>query len=170
MNPSQGSFLQVFAQEQPFSQVYPILVPLLVLGNRRPSLPQNREILGLSEDVWILAERCWDGNPCVRPQIADILPLFEEASRDWVPLTSETIVNLGLDRPTTQRPPTREQTLTMSESASGNDRAGRGDRNIGAAGPWRSFLVAISKGAGWLAAVMSDLRSVLSYFQSYSSP
>jgi len=112
----------------------------------------------------MLAERCWDGNPSARPQIADILPLFEEASRHWVPLTSEEISNLGLDRPATQRPPTREQSLTMSEGASGDDRAGRGDRNVGAAGPhgvWRSLLMVISNGAGWLAAVMTDLRSGL---------
>jgi len=138
-------------------------VPLLVLDNRRPSRPQNREILGLSEDVWMLAERCWDGNPSVRPHIADILPLFEEASRHWVPLTSKEISNLGLDRPATQRPPTREQSLTMSEGASGDDRAGSGDRNVGAAGlhgAWRSLLMALSNGAGWLAAAMADLRSV----------
>jgi len=112
----------------------------------------------------MLAERCWDGNPCVRPHIADILSPFEEASRHWVPLTSETITNLGLDRPATRRPLTREQTLTMSEGASGDDRAGRGDRNVGAAGPreaWRSLLMAISNGAGWLAAIMADLRLVL---------
>jgi len=112
----------------------------------------------------MLVKGCWDGNPSVRPHIADILPLLEEASHHWVPLTSEIIANLGLDRPVTRRPPTREQSLTMSEGASGDDRAGSGDRNVGAGGPqeaWRSLLMALSNGAGWLAAVMADLRSVL---------
>ena len=107
--------LQIFAQERPFSQVSPILVPLLVLNGRRPPRPQNREILGLSEDVWMLAERCWDGNPSVRPRITDILSFFESASRHWVSSTSEAIRDLGLNRPTIQKPPTREQSLTVSE-------------------------------------------------------
>ena len=68
----------------------------------------------------------------VWPHIADILSVFEEASRDWVSLTSEAIVNLGLDRPATQRPPTREETLMMSEGIPGSDQTGSGDRNVGA--------------------------------------
>ena len=107
--------LQVFAQERPFFQVCSFLVPLLVLNGRRPPRPQNREILGLSEDIWMFVERCWDRDPSVRPHIADILSLFEVASRHWVSSTSKTIANLSLDRPTTQKPPTRERSLTMSE-------------------------------------------------------
>ena len=72
----------------------------------------------------MLAERCLDGSLKVRPHIADILSLFEGASHYWVSSTSEAIANLGLDRPATQRPPTKEETLTtrMSEDASGDGR------------------------------------------------
>ena len=60
----------------------------------------NRDILGLSEDVWVLIEQCWDADPRRRPQIATILVQFEAASRDWVSPTLEEIANLSLDLPT----------------------------------------------------------------------
>ena len=87
----------------------------MVLNNKRPQRPQNREILGLSEDIWMLTERCWDGNPSIRPHITDILTLFEAASRHLVSSTSKAIADLSLGRLTTQKTPKREQTLTMSE-------------------------------------------------------
>ena len=50
---------------------------------------------------------CWDGEPTVRLDIADILPSFEVASSRWVPPTSEAIADLGLDGlVTVRRPPT----------------------------------------------------------------
>ena len=92
----------------------------MVFGGRRPPRPQNREILGLSEDVWMLVERCWDGDPAVRPLTADTLSFLETASSHWVPPTFEAIANLGLDRPiTAQRPPTSDLTFTVSVTASG---------------------------------------------------
>ena len=50
----------------------------------------------LSDEVWLLMENCWDGDPAVRPGIVDVLPPFEAASGRWVPPTSEAIVGLGL--------------------------------------------------------------------------
>jgi len=111
--------MQVFAHERPFSYVHPYLVPLLVLEDKRPSRPPNREILGLSEDVWKLAEKCWDRDPSVRPHIADIFPYFEAASRCWVPPAPEVIARLGLNRLTTPKPSTRESIFTESEAVWG---------------------------------------------------
>ena len=43
-------------------------------------------------------EKCWDLDPSVRPHIADILVIFEAASRGWVSPTAEAIADLGLGR------------------------------------------------------------------------
>jgi len=53
-------FLQVFAHKQPFSRISSYLILGLVFAGKRPSRPPNREIIGLSEDIWMLAEKCWD--------------------------------------------------------------------------------------------------------------
>jgi len=105
-------------------------VPYLVLSGKRPSRPPNREILGLSDDVWTLAEKCWDRDPSIRPHVADILSLFEATSSRWAPLTPEEIARLGLNRPTTKRSSTTESTFTMSEVVGGGDRTGSGDPNV----------------------------------------
>ena len=105
VNQSQLLLLQVFAHETPFAQVSPFIALGRVLNGERPSRPPNREILGLSDEVWLLTTDCWDRDPTVRPGITDILPFFEAASNHWVPPTSEAIANLGLDDSTAARSP-----------------------------------------------------------------
>jgi len=83
----------------------------------------NREILGLSEDICLLMEKCWDLVPSARPHVADLLNRFESASRGWVPPTPEEIANLGLERPTS-RYTMAKSTDTMSETASGMTEGG----------------------------------------------
>ena len=117
-----GLLLQVFAHKRPFSHVYHYLVPGLVFEGKRPSRPPNREILGLSEEVWALTVKCWDGDPSVRPHTTDILSLFETVSRRWVSSTSEAITKLGLNLPTAQKPTMRGSTFTTSGAMWGDDR------------------------------------------------
>jgi serine/threonine protein kinase len=105
-----GLIPQVLAHKRPFPGVFHSFIPGLV--GKRPLRQPNRDILGLSEDVWVLMEMCWDQNPTVRPHIADILTFFEVASHDWTSPTSEAIANLGLDEATSQNSPTTESTFT----------------------------------------------------------
>ena len=110
------SLLQVLAHKRPFSSVLHYVVPGLVLAGKRPSRPTNHDILGLSEDVWLLMEKCWDLEPATRPQITDILVLFEKDSDCWVSPTSEEIADLCLSHPTSQNPPETESADTMSDN------------------------------------------------------
>ena len=73
----------------------------------------------------MLAERCWDGDPTVRPDIAEILSFFEVASSRWVPPTSEAIVNLGLNRSVT-----RKSSSTLSDAMRGSDETGSGSQSV----------------------------------------
>ena len=92
----------------------------------------NRDILGLSEDVQMLMEGCWDQAPGIRPQVADALAHFETASRGWVSPTPEAIANLSLGRSSSQNLPMTGPTDTISGTGfgtSGSDAAG--SREIG---------------------------------------
>jgi len=106
----------------------------------------------------MLAEKCWDRDPSVRPHAVDVLFLFEAASSRWVPSTSETIKNLGLDRPATQRPPVTESTFTMSEAAPGGDRNERRDLNV-VGSPHE--IRRSSDGMEWFVSAVADLGLVV---------
>ena len=68
--------------------------------------------------------KCWDRVPSTRPHAADILVFLETAARDWVPPSSEAIVNLCLGRQTCQNFPTTESVDTMSETVCGTIEGG----------------------------------------------
>ena len=104
--------MQVFTHEVPFPQVSRYLLLGRVVDGERPSRPPNREILGLSDDIWLLMRNCWDGDPTARPHVAKVLSSFEAASCCWISPTSEAIANLGLDRSiAARRPPTGGSTI-----------------------------------------------------------
>ena len=104
------SLPQVLAHTRPFSPIIHYAVPALVISGKRPLRPTNRDILGLSDNVWLLMEKCWDLDPSVRPHISDILALFETTSRRWISPTSEAIIELELGRPTSRSTPDTEST------------------------------------------------------------
>lgn len=115
INPD-GSPPKVFAHEQPFSRVCSRAAPALVIAGERPPRPMNRGVLGLSEDIWVLMEKCWDWAPSTRPHAVDVLVLLETASRDWVSPASEAIANLSLGCPINQHSSTTESADTMPET------------------------------------------------------
>ena len=97
---------------------------MLALTGERPSRPTNLDILGLSEGVWGLMEKCWDRVPSTRPHATDILALLETASRDWVSPASELIASLSLGRPTSQNYHIADLADTMLETVLGTTGGG----------------------------------------------
>lgn len=95
----------------------------------------NRDILGLSEGVWVLMEKCWDQALTTRPRAAEILVLLETASRDWVPPSSEAIASLGPHRPTSQNYFMTEPIDTMSEALATIGAGAVGPREVGQSPP-----------------------------------
>ena len=86
-------------------------MPVLILAGERPSRPMNFDVLGLSEELWALAQQCWDRDPSNRPGITDVLVHFETASRDWVPPTLEAaFADLDVDS-------LKSQMSSMTESS-----------------------------------------------------
>ena len=105
---------------------------MLALAGERPSRPTNLDILGLSEDVWVLMERCWNRVPNARPQATDILVLFETASHDWVSPASEAIASLSLGHLTSQNYYVAELADTMLDTVLGTIGGGSvGPREVG---------------------------------------
>lgn len=105
---------------------------MLVLAGERPSRPTNLDILGLSEDVWVLIEKCWNQVPNVRPHATDILTLLETASCDWVSPASEAITSLSFGRPTSQNYYIAELTDTILDTVFGTTGSGSvGPREAG---------------------------------------
>ena len=115
---------QVFAQKRPFSHVHHCAAPGLALTGERPLRPTDCDILGMSEDVWALTEKCWHKDPSIRPHVADILAFFDKTSRGWVSPTSEAIANLGLGRLANQNSPAKKSIDAVSETAHGTTDSG----------------------------------------------
>ena len=78
----------------------------------------------------MLAGKCWDGDPAVRPYIADIFSFFEAASHRWVSPTSAEIANLFLGFPTIYKPLIRESTSIMSADVLGDEGTANGAWNF----------------------------------------
>ena len=54
-----------------------------VVHGVRPPKPENASAIGLSDSLWSLVERCWDGDMKLRPKIAEVVLQLETAAADW---------------------------------------------------------------------------------------
>jgi len=57
----------------PFPEFHDIKIPAVVSKGKRPSKPRHFDALGITSEVWAVAERCWRQKPRGRPKIKDIL-------------------------------------------------------------------------------------------------
>lgn len=76
---------QIFADNIPFSHIHNSdFTAHVAKENLRPERPVNTKTLGLSDDLWALAQRCWDKAVWVRPRadkVRDTLAQLRENSR-----------------------------------------------------------------------------------------
>jgi len=49
----------------------------------RPEKPANAEAIGISNSLWKLLQRCWDGDKTQRPQIREVVARVGSAADDW---------------------------------------------------------------------------------------
>jgi hypothetical protein len=69
---------QVLTGEVPFSsEKMSCMVALAVLKGDRPSRPENPS---LTDDLWVLIQRCWDQDPPLRPEILEVSQTFSSVS------------------------------------------------------------------------------------------
>jgi len=77
------TFCQVLTGEQPFRNIKALELAYHVSSGVRPSKPENAEAIGISNALWNLIQRCWDGDKTQRPQIGEIVAGVGNAAANW---------------------------------------------------------------------------------------
>ena len=53
----------------------------------RPAKPENAEAIGISESLWNLIQKCWDGDKARRPKIQNVVEGVANVAANWHVLT-----------------------------------------------------------------------------------
>jgi len=54
-----------------------------VLHGVRPDKPDNASAIGLSDSLWEITQRCWDGKMASRPKVGEVVTHLMEAATSW---------------------------------------------------------------------------------------
>lgn len=68
--------MQAFTDAVPFSDRSDHIITMELVQGRRPPRPKHPDLTGR---VWRLIQRCWDQDPRLRPEAADILQELRES-------------------------------------------------------------------------------------------
>ena len=71
---------EVITGAHPFGNRRPVELLFLTMRGVRPSRPEDPTAVGFSQGTWEFAERCWDGNPGLRPSSREALKHFERVA------------------------------------------------------------------------------------------
>ena len=74
---------QVLTGKQPFRDMKPPEFAYHVSSGLRPEKPANAEALGISDSLWGLIQKCWDGDKTRRPQIQEVVTGVGDAATSW---------------------------------------------------------------------------------------
>ena len=74
---------QVLTGEQPFRNVKATELAYHVSFGVRPDLPANAESIGISDSLWKLIRKCWEGEKTRRPRIQEVVTGVGRAAAKW---------------------------------------------------------------------------------------
>jgi hypothetical protein len=74
---------QVLTGEQPFRGIKPLELAFQIPSGLRPARPENAEAIGISESLWELIQKCWDGKNTRRPQVQEVVDGVANAVDNW---------------------------------------------------------------------------------------
>ena len=74
---------QVLTGQYPFSNIKPRELPYHVSHGARPEKPGNAQDVGISDSLWRLIQRCWDGQITRRPRIQEVVKGVGSAAARW---------------------------------------------------------------------------------------
>ena len=69
--------------DQPFHNLSPTELRYYVSLGVRPERPENAEAIGISNPLWKLIQKCWEGDKSRRPQIQEVLAGVGSAAANW---------------------------------------------------------------------------------------
>jgi hypothetical protein len=87
------TFIQVLTGELPFREHKQKELVYYVPRGTRPEKPANAKDLGISDPLWELIQKCWDGEITRRPQIQEVVKGVCVAAANWhtdMPPASDT--------------------------------------------------------------------------------
>jgi hypothetical protein len=77
------TFRQVLTGELPLRNYRPQELAYYVSYGARPEKPANAKDIGISDPLWELIKKCWDGNISQRPKIQEVVKGVGSAVDDW---------------------------------------------------------------------------------------
>jgi len=77
------TFCQVQTGERPFRNIKFLELAYHVSSGVRPEKPANAEAIGISNSLWKLLQRCWDGDKTQRPQIREVVAGVGSVADNW---------------------------------------------------------------------------------------
>ena len=69
--------MQAFSATAPLGNNQPITTVMDVVEGKRPLRPAH---LGVTGALWKLMKRCWDEDPCSRPEASEVLQILLDLS------------------------------------------------------------------------------------------
>ncbi|KAF9644384.1 kinase-like protein [Thelephora ganbajun] len=75
--------LQVLTGELPFRNIKPLELAYHVSSGVRPDRPLNTEVIGISNSLWKLIQKCWDGEKTRRPRVQEVVEGVGNAATNW---------------------------------------------------------------------------------------
>jgi hypothetical protein len=76
------TFCQVLTSEPPFRSLKPMELSYHVCSGVRPNKPADAEVIGISDSLWKLMQKCW-GDRIQRPQIQEVVAGVGDAATNW---------------------------------------------------------------------------------------
>ena len=77
------TFCKVLTGRQPFRDMKPPGVPYHVSSGFRPEKPADAEAIGISDSLWKLIQKCWQGERARRPQVQEVVVGVGDAAASW---------------------------------------------------------------------------------------
>jgi len=74
---------QVLTGEIPFHGVGQSALVWSVIQGKRPAKPGNVLSIGFSDILWGFTQRCWDGDPKLRPKVTEVVMHLEREAANW---------------------------------------------------------------------------------------
>ena len=77
------TFREVLTGDQPFHNIRATELVYHVSNGVRPDKPENAEAIGISDPLWELIRKCWDGEKMRRPGIQEVVAGVGNAAANW---------------------------------------------------------------------------------------